>query len=260
MSTERYFRVGERVLVIGPHPDDEAVLGAGIIRRALLEGADVHVAVVTNGDCDGKDRSLGILRLQETVAAMEILGLKKEHITAFGYPDTGGLEHWTRFTDSFLYRIYHAGADEEIIPSRFGNVETYGIPGELEDYHYQRLGCHGRTTRAEFLSDISAFLNELRPDRVYTTSAYDFHGDHVYLNLFLGDVLRKLARTNPGYRPRMFEAIIHSTEDDILWPLPNDEKSPPQPFTPPANIDAIPLDWHARVANTGRTWVERSEK
>lgn len=248
MNAERYFREGERILVIGPHPDDEAVLGAGIIRRALLESADVQVAVVTNGDCDGKDRSLGVLRLRETVSAMEILGLGRERITAFGYPDTGGLEHWTRFSDSFLYRIYHAGADEEVIPSRFGNVTTYGIPGELEDYHHRRTGCHGWTTRAELLSDMTSFLDGFRPDKIYTTSAYDFHGDHVYLNHIIRDILRKLTAERPDYRPRMYEAIIHSTEDDVLWPERNDEDIPPQPFTPPAHLDATPLVWNDRIS------------
>lgn len=248
MADERYFRRGERVLVIVPHPDDEAILGAGVIHRALLEGADVRAAVVTNGDCDGKDKTLGVLRLGETVSAMKILGLGRERITAFGYADTGGLEHWTRFADSFLYRLYHAGADGEIIPSRFGNTETYGIPGVLEDYHFRRTGSHGRYTRACLMSDLTAFVRETRPDRIYTTSAYDMHGDHVYLNIMLRDILRSVAEDGRAYRPRMYEAIVHSTESDVLWPLKNDEDGPPRSFTPPANMDAVPLSWEERIA------------
>ena len=41
------------ILVFAPHPDDEALMGAGIIKTALTNGDTVKVVVVCNGDVNG---------------------------------------------------------------------------------------------------------------------------------------------------------------------------------------------------------------
>ena len=50
----------EKLLVLVPHEDDEALIAAGIIHNAILEGDTVKVAIVTNGDCNGWNQSLGV--------------------------------------------------------------------------------------------------------------------------------------------------------------------------------------------------------
>ena len=40
----------DRILILAPHPDDEAVGCAGIIQEAVAAGADMHVLCLTNGD------------------------------------------------------------------------------------------------------------------------------------------------------------------------------------------------------------------
>ena len=41
---------GARVLVIAPHEDDEALGGAGLMSRAVANGAEVYVCLLTNGE------------------------------------------------------------------------------------------------------------------------------------------------------------------------------------------------------------------
>src|SRR5690349_21631527 len=43
---------GKTLLVVAPHPDDEALLGSGIIYSALARGDTVRVVVMTNGDTE----------------------------------------------------------------------------------------------------------------------------------------------------------------------------------------------------------------
>ncbi|MDD2752711.1 MAG: PIG-L family deacetylase, partial [Candidatus Omnitrophica bacterium] len=44
------FSAYDRVLVLAPHPDDEAIGCAGIIQEALAKNANLHVVYLTNGD------------------------------------------------------------------------------------------------------------------------------------------------------------------------------------------------------------------
>ncbi len=44
------FKKNDRVLILAPHPDDEAIACAGIIQDALNSGAEVRVTYLTNGD------------------------------------------------------------------------------------------------------------------------------------------------------------------------------------------------------------------
>lgn len=238
----------EKILVIVPHEDDEALIAAGVIHNAILQGDEVKVAIVTNGDCNGWNYDLGVNRLNESIAAMGVLGLSVSNMTAFGYSDTGGFEPWTRYTDSFLYKIYHAASDTQVISSNYGNTMTYGVTGVLDDYHYQKTGEHASYTRQNLVGDITSYIEDFMPDQIYTTSAYDLHGDHAYLNIFVTDIVRKIVDENPGYSPVMHENIIHSTEGDVLWPIIDTDPTPLQNFTPPENLAGTPLVWEDRIS------------
>src|SRR5438067_6956285 len=74
------------LLVIAPHPDDEALMGSGIIYSALARGDTVKVIVMTNGDAGGTpSTTLGITREGETVTGMSTLGLSEQDIIILGY-------------------------------------------------------------------------------------------------------------------------------------------------------------------------------
>jgi hypothetical protein len=44
------FSKDDRVLILAPHPDDEAIGAGGLIQRALSAGAKVNIICFTNGD------------------------------------------------------------------------------------------------------------------------------------------------------------------------------------------------------------------
>jgi LmbE family N-acetylglucosaminyl deacetylase len=66
----------EPVLVLAPHPDDEAIGPGGTIRRHVLAGAAVTVVVVTDGRWGGydPDNTLVARRKAESQAAAKIIG------------------------------------------------------------------------------------------------------------------------------------------------------------------------------------------
>ena len=43
------------IIVIVPHEDDEILLAAGIMEKALPSGIGVHVVMAVNGDYEGHD-------------------------------------------------------------------------------------------------------------------------------------------------------------------------------------------------------------
>ena len=65
----------KNIMVIVPHEDDEILLAAGIMEKALAKGIGVHVVMAGNGDYEGHDEATGSVRLPETLAGLQVLGL-----------------------------------------------------------------------------------------------------------------------------------------------------------------------------------------
>ena len=85
---------GDRVLVLAPRPDDEALACGGVIRQALKRGAEVRVVVATSGEAfsvvarnlypneaftPGLFIKLGATRIRESRRALAQLGLPPSH-------------------------------------------------------------------------------------------------------------------------------------------------------------------------------------
>ena len=49
----------KNIMVIVPHEDDEILLAAGIMEKALAKGIGVHVVMAGNGDYEGHDEATG---------------------------------------------------------------------------------------------------------------------------------------------------------------------------------------------------------
>ena len=92
------------MLVIAPHPDDEAIATGGVLQVAREAGAACRVLVITDGDnnpwpqrwiekrwrIDAADRARwGAGRRAEAMAALRVLGLHAADVRCFGFPDLG---------------------------------------------------------------------------------------------------------------------------------------------------------------------------
>jgi LmbE family N-acetylglucosaminyl deacetylase len=81
----------ERIAFIGAH-DDDVLIGAGYAMTAALErGAEVYLVIFCNGEAgysypEQKDDIVNVRRV-ETENAYTFLGVKKENIIRFDYPD-----------------------------------------------------------------------------------------------------------------------------------------------------------------------------
>jgi LmbE family N-acetylglucosaminyl deacetylase len=80
----------KRILVLAPHPDDETLGCGGTIAITAARGAEVHVAVVSDGgkllpEDEARRIDTVVLRKDEAREACRVLGVKETSF--FGYPD-----------------------------------------------------------------------------------------------------------------------------------------------------------------------------
>src|SRR5438105_11365370 len=94
----------DRILIVAPHIDDEAISAGGYTIDAIANGAEVYVVFLTAGDCNqfsarllhktleptaSNYLSVGKTRIAEAKEAMKILGVTPDHFFILGYPDRG---------------------------------------------------------------------------------------------------------------------------------------------------------------------------
>jgi LmbE family N-acetylglucosaminyl deacetylase len=79
----------KRILVLAPHPDDEALGCGGTIALSAAKGAEVHVAVISDGgkmfQASGGQDGIVALRKKEAHEACGVLGVKE--VSFLDYPD-----------------------------------------------------------------------------------------------------------------------------------------------------------------------------
>lgn len=210
INSLKVFEKGDRVLILAPHPDDEAIGCAGVIQQALRQGAAVHVAYLTNGDHNqvafmvyekrltfrkGEFIHMGEVRRKEATKAMKLLGLKESDLTFLGYPDFGTFaifrDYWqsTKPFKSLLTRVSH-------VP--YKNNLSFGAP----------------YTGESALDDMKKVIREYKPNKIFVTHPADVNYDHKTFHLFLEIALADLNKELP--RPEVYSYLIHWRG----WPLP----------------------------------------
>jgi LmbE family N-acetylglucosaminyl deacetylase len=174
-------KLPESILVLAPHPDDEVLMAAGIIHRAVQQGARLTVCVASNGAYLDIGGTRAAVRRAESLAALNLLGVGEEDVRFLGYPDTGMEPEL-----SFFYNLYGNGA-----------YETH--------------------KKADFERELDKLLEDAKPKLVITSSPWDMHGDHVGLYRFAMDAVSRLPK---GERPEVWQSLIHSPAGDDAWPIP----------------------------------------
>ena len=188
------------ILILAPHPDDECLQTAGVIRSAAAAGAEVSVCFATNGEYAAE--SDAAVRAAESRQVLAALGVPAERVWFLGYPDTG-----MPYGESFLRRLYDGGTG---LTSRWGRRETWTPEGR--DFRFLRSGRHGSYTAEGVRRDLQELLEILKPDEVYTSAPGDCHGDHDALGRFTAEAAGAVFR-----RPTLYYYLIHADQTDT-WP------------------------------------------
>ncbi len=190
----------DRLLVLAPHPDDEALAAAGQILAAKASGASVKVVWLTLGDGfelaaprPGPEglRSLAKIRMEEAKEATRVLGLGDEDRVFLGYPDQG------------LLRLF---------------LTHYYLPFESPHTKLRRVsypGCFREGapyTGKDLEADLKAILEAFRPTRVLVPSPLDAHPDHQATAYFAMRILAERGETD-----RLRYYIVHGGYE---YPLP----------------------------------------
>ncbi len=160
----------ERILIVAPHVDDEAISAGGYAMDAIANGAEVYVVYLTAGDGSKiaawlLNRRLptpeiylnvGRARIAEAKRAMELIGVPRDHFFILGYPDRGLQSIVTNRTAV----IRSTGTDRSTVP--YDEALSPGAP-----YSFDSV-----------MRDMERVLEAVDPTIVIAPVAFDRHPDH----------------------------------------------------------------------------------
>ena len=226
-----------RLLIFAPHCDDETLGNAGLIQRTLAAGGTVRVVILTNGDgfpaaAAREFRSLRLepedylrfarLRQQESLAALQSLGVSANDVSFCGYPDRGLMPLWNDYWT----------------PGR-----RYISPTTRRDHADDSPAL--RPTAAycgqSLLADIKAAITAFRPTQITVTHPAEDHPDHAAAAAFVTLALQEL-QAEPNAKAWAAQTqiryyLIHRGD----WPVP------PAPnhtdLLPPAAMTHLDTNW-----------------
>lgn len=130
------------VLVVVPHPDDEALMFGGLVSLAARRGIPIHLLAVTDGGAAYPDRieadQLAELRRVEQRAAIADLGLAVSDVTPVGLPDGDVERHEDELGEVIARRLLH-GFDMLVAPWK-------------HDHHADHEACGRAAERAALVA------------------------------------------------------------------------------------------------------------
>jgi LmbE family N-acetylglucosaminyl deacetylase len=212
---------GDRVLIVAPHIDDEAIAAAGYASAALQRGAEVSVVYVTSGDCNRTSAEImdftlrprardylaeGKRRIQEAVAAMGRLGLPRGRLYFLGYPDRGVLP----MLENPDQVIRSPGTGKTAVP--YAEAVSPGAEYRL----------------ANLEKDLRTILDKTRPTIVLFPAPFDAHPDHSASGRITLRLLKHIL-----FGPRRLGYLVHARH----FPSPF-RRAPSLPLLPPDRFAA----------------------
>ncbi|HTZ44266.1 MAG TPA: PIG-L family deacetylase [Jatrophihabitans sp.] len=175
------------VVCLHAHPDDEALLTAGTLARAVAEGHRVTLVVATDGEAgladDGPGRELGRRRGAELAASAAALGVHR--VVRFGYPDSGMSNEHGGFASVPVDEA--AGRLAEVLTAERADLllgyDRYGGYGHPDHRQVHRVARRARelvpVRLLEATVDRTALLRVLRLLRATRLAPPDFHPDRM---------------------------------------------------------------------------------
>lgn len=219
-----------RVLVFAPHNDDEALGCAEFIKYTLKNGGQVQVVFTTNGD--GFKNAIqfdyyklspkptdyiqfGYTRQQESITALETLGVSRDNIIFLGYPDGGISDLWNSNWDA---NNPYLSAFTKVNKTPYNNSYT-------KDVSY---------TGENLVLDFTKILEAYQPTCLVMPHPNDNHPDHYGTNEFVKYTLQTI-----NYKPdQELLYLVHRGD----WPTP---------MTQNTSLYLVPP---YKLINTGTTW------
>jgi LmbE family N-acetylglucosaminyl deacetylase len=191
--------LGSRVLVVAPHPDDEGLAMAGLIRQILAERHRVKVAIMTSGDGDAAAvqtesrksaltpadfRATGTARVRESTEAMARLGLPSSDLILLGYPDGGLNSLWDVNWD--YDNLHHGLNGADYSPYSFSFQKNAPYCGQ------------------NVVKNLESIIEAYKPSSIVYPDAEDEHHDHWAANAFV-----QYALADTRYRTKEFTYLVH---------------------------------------------------
>lgn len=224
--------LGDRILVIAPHPDDEALGAAGIVTDALASGKQVRVVLMTCGD--GYRRivqhevprrrpgdppiyqMLGRIRVGESREAMRRLGLPPGDLLFLGYQETGLAALWS----APWHRALRGANEADRVP--YGFAFHPGAPYDA----------------ADVVADLRSLVASFAPTAVVFPSARDENTDHWATSAFVQHALDAA-----DYRGVRLEYLVHRGMFPFPWAyLPRNPLLPPKELAGAGTWLSYPLE------------------
>jgi len=215
----------DRILIVAPHIDDEAIAAAGYVSAARAVGAEVSIVYLTAGDCNHTSArmmghtlrpkpavflQLGKQRYGEALVATERMGVPRSNVFLLGYPD-GGLRAMLDDPD-------------KVVRSR-GTART--------EVPYAEAVKPGSAYRLDNLvRDLDGVLKATRPTVILLPVTFDAHSDHSAT----GEItLRVLAASGAsgasGISPRLLGYLVHARRFPVPFrPAASRPLDPPLAF------------------------------
>lgn len=225
-------RRSQRLLIVAPHPDDEALACGGLIQRGREAGAALAVVVLTNGDTfrfacarfarmarptAGAYRRFGQERAKESRAVLRWLGVPESRVFLLGYPDQGlrAMErrHWAPA------RCYRS-------PSTRCRRCPYSLA-----WHPGRLYCGQDLTQ-----DLAAIVRAFRPTDLFLPDPADRNPDHAAAYWYVREAL---LREGLWGSVRLHGYLVHWRR----WPVRISHLGLHDPLLPPRGMAAPAGGW-----------------
>jgi N-acetyl-1-D-myo-inositol-2-amino-2-deoxy-alpha-D-glucopyranoside deacetylase len=194
--------LGNRILIVSPHPDDEGLATGGLLQQAVSGHVDVRVVVVTTGDgSTGGVRSfsqdappskkeflkMGNARCQDTRDALATLGLPANDVIFLTYADGSVNSLWDVDWDYSKLHTGRTGTDHS--PYTFSYEKNAPYCG------------------ANLAKNLSSIVKDYRPTAVVYPDEQDQHHDHWAVNAFVQYVV-----LSSGYRGAEYTYLVHRND------------------------------------------------
>ena len=187
------FQQGERILFIGPHPDD-VELGCGATIARLVDSGlkdDIYYIVVSPALEDPRNKNI----ISELYAAASVLGLNKNNITILDFPRRILHEHRQKLRYRLIELVREIAPDIIFTTTLDDLHQDHAVIGEEVLRLFRRhtvIGYEVVRSSLYFVPNMYVKLNESHVERkIRALLQYKSQLDRYY---FRPDVIRALAR------------------------------------------------------------------